>query len=63
MPSNSTLEKPVTITTPNFKAGDKVYVKAKFFRTTQLTKKLAEKYLGPYEIIVRATAEPNLIRF
>ena len=39
---------------PNFKVGDKVYIKAKFFRTTRLTKKLAEKYLGPYEIIAQA---------
>ena len=54
MSSNSTPEKPVTITTPNFKAGDKVYVKAKFFRTTQPTKKLSEKYLGPYKIISQA---------
>ena len=39
---------------PNFKVGDKVYVKAKFFRTTWPTKKLTEKYLGPYEIIAQA---------
>ena len=38
----------------NFKVGDKVYIKAKFFRTTRLTKKLAEKYLGPYKIIAQA---------
>ena len=38
----------------NFKVGDKVYVKAKFFRTTRPTKKLTEKYLGPYEIIAQA---------
>ena len=38
----------------NFKVGDKVYVKAKFFRTTQPTKKLAKKYLSPYKIIAQA---------
>ena len=36
---------------PNFKVGDKVFVKAQFFWTTQPSKKLSEKYLGPYEII------------
>src|SRR6201996_2184318 len=39
---------------PNFKVGDRVFVKAKFFRTTRPTKKLSEKYLGPYEIINQA---------
>ena len=39
---------------PNFKVGDKVYVKAKFFRTTWPTKKLAKKYLSPYEIIAQS---------
>jgi len=36
---------------PNFKVGDKVFVKAQFFQTTQPLKKLSEKYLRPYEII------------
>ena len=39
--------------TPNFKVGDKVFVKAQFFRTTQPLKKLSEKYLRPYEIITQ----------
>jgi hypothetical protein len=39
------------IATPDFQIGQQVYVKAKYFRTTRPTKKLAEKYLGPYEII------------
>jgi len=38
---------------PDFKVGDKVFVKAQFFQTTQSSKKLSEKYLGPYEIIVQ----------
>ena len=36
---------------PEFHVGDKAFVKAKFFRTTRLSKKLSEKYLGPFEII------------
>src|SRR5258707_450682 len=31
--------------------GDQVYIKAKYFHTTQPSKKLSEKNLGPYEII------------
>ena len=38
---------------PDFKVGDKVFVKAQFFRTTQPSKKLSKKYLGPYEIIIQ----------
>ena len=37
--------------TPNFKVGNKVFVKAQFFWTTQPSKKLSKKYLRPYEII------------
>ena len=36
---------------PNFKVGDKVFVKAQFFQTTYPLKKLSKKYLGPYKII------------
>jgi hypothetical protein len=36
---------------PEFKVGDKAFVKAKFFRTTRPSKKLSEKYLGPFDII------------
>jgi len=36
---------------PDFKIGNKVFVKAQFFRTTWPSKKLSKKYLGPYEII------------
>ena len=36
---------------PDFKVGDKVFVKAQFFRTTQPSKKLSKKYLRPYKII------------
>src|SRR5258708_21702551 len=36
---------------PLFNVGDPPYVKATFFRTTRPSKKLAEKNLGPFEII------------
>ena len=39
--------------TPDFKVGDKVFAKTQFFWTTQPSKKLSEKYLRPYEIIVQ----------
>ena len=39
--------------TSDFKVGDKVFVKAQFFWTTQPSKKLSEKYLRPYEIIAQ----------
>jgi len=43
----------------DFKVGDKVFVKAQFFQTTQPSKKLSEKYLRPYEII----AQPGTLLF
>jgi len=39
--------------TSDFKVGDKVFVKAQFFWTTQPSKKLFKKYLGLYEIITQ----------
>jgi len=38
---------------PDFKVGDQVYVKAKYFRSTRPSKKLSEKNLGPYNIIAQ----------
>ena len=38
--------------TPNFKVGNKVFIKAQFFQTTQPSKKLSKKYLRPYKIIL-----------
>jgi len=38
---------------PDFKVGDQVYVKAKYFRSTRPSKKLSEKNLGPYSIIMQ----------
>ena len=36
---------------PDFKIGDKVFVKSDNICTTRLSKKLAEKFLGPFEIL------------
>jgi len=44
---------------PDFKVGDKVFVKAQFFHTTQSLKKLSKKYLRPYKII----AQPGTLLF
>ena len=45
--------------TPDFKVGNKVFVKAQFFRTTRPLKKLSKKYLRPYKII----AQPGTLSF
>src|SRR3979490_3096759 len=47
---------------PEFTIGSSAYVKAKFFRTTQPTKKLAEKYLGPFQVIARAGSHSYTLR-
>ena len=36
---------------PEFAIGSSAFVKAQFFSTTRPSKKLAEKFLGPFEII------------
>src|SRR5258705_2948918 len=36
---------------PKLKVGDQAYVKAKFFRTRQPSKKHSEKKLGPFDVI------------
>ena len=36
-----------------FLIGSRAYVKAQFFRTTRPSKKLADKFLGPYEVIAQ----------
>ena len=38
---------------PNFKVGDQVFIKAKYFRSTRPSKKLSKKNLGPYQIITQ----------
>src|SRR5260221_12839907 len=38
---------------PELKVGNQAYVKAKFFRTRWPSKKLSEKNLGPFDVIVK----------
>jgi hypothetical protein len=37
--------------TPDFQVGQQVFVRAEFIRMTRPSKRLAEKYLGPFNII------------
>ena len=39
--------------TPSFPTSSHAFVKAQFFRTTRLSKKLTEKYLGPFKVIAQ----------
>jgi hypothetical protein len=47
---------------PEFKIGQKVFVKANHFRTTRPLKKLAETYLGPFEVIAQAGTHSFTLR-
>jgi hypothetical protein len=47
---------------PDFKVGDQVFVKAKFFRSTRPSKKLSEKNLGPFTIIAQPGSHSFTIR-
>jgi len=49
--------------TPDFKIGDKVFVKAQFFRTTWPSKKLSEKYLRLYKVIAQPSTLSFILRF
>ena len=42
---------------PPIQIGDKVYVKFKHIWTTRPSKKLAEKYLGPFEVIAKPSRQ------
>ena len=48
------------VPTPPLKIGDKVFLHAEFIRTTQPSHKLADKYLGPFEIIRVITETPSV---
>jgi len=50
------------ILAPDFKVGDQVYVKAKYFQSTRPSKKLSEKNLGPYTIIVQVGSLSFMLR-
>jgi len=47
---------------PDFRIGSKAYVSAEFIRTTRPTRKLAEYYLGPFEIIGQPSAQSFTLR-
>jgi hypothetical protein len=47
---------------PEFKVGDKVFVKSDNIRTTRPSKKLAEKYLGPFDIIAQVGSVSYTLR-
>jgi hypothetical protein len=50
------------IPAPDFKVGEQVFVKAKYFRSTRLSKKLSEKNLGPFEIIAHPGSHSITVR-
>src|SRR5277367_4646031 len=50
------------IPAPDFKIGNWVYIKAKFFRTTRPSRKLSEKNVGPYEIIAQPGTHSFTVR-
>ena len=41
---------------PDFKIGDKVFIKSDNIHTTQPSKKLTEKFLGPFEILAQVSS-------
>ena len=47
---------------PDFKVGNQVFIKAKYFRSTRPSKKLSEKNLGPYPIIAQVGSLSFTIR-
>ena len=49
-------------TPPDFKIGDHAFVKSDHIRTTRPSKKLSEKFLGPFEIIARPSRQSFTLR-
>ena len=47
---------------PDFKVGEQVYMKAKYFQSTRPSKKLSEKNLGPYTIIAQVGSLSFMLR-
>ena len=47
---------------PSFPTGSHAFMKAQFFRTTQPSKKLTEKYLGPFEVIAQVGTHSIILR-
>ena len=47
---------------PGFKVGDKAFVKSKYIATTRPTRKFADLFLGPFEIIGKPSAQSYTLR-
>jgi len=47
---------------PDISVGDQVFVLAKFIHTTRPSKKLSERYLGPYEVVGKPGSHSFLIK-
>jgi len=47
---------------PDFQVGQSVFVRSQYFWTMRLSKKLSEKYLGPYEIITQPSLQSFTLR-
>ena len=47
---------------PTFTIGQQAFVKAKFFRTTRPSKKLSDKFLGPFEILAQHGSHSYTLR-
>jgi len=47
---------------PKIEIGDCVFILAKFIKSTRPTKKLSEKYLGPYEVVGKPGTHSYLIK-
>ena len=47
---------------PDFQVGQQVYVKAQFISTTRPSKKLSEKFIGPYSIISKAGSNSFILK-
>jgi len=47
---------------PKIEVGDHVFILARFIKSTWPTKKLSEKYLGPFEVIEKLGTHSYLIK-
>lgn len=47
---------------PNLQVGDHVFVRSDHIRTTRPSKKLAEKFLGPFEVIAKPSRQSYTLR-
>ena len=47
---------------PEFKVGQKVFIKSKYFKTTQPSHKLSDRNLGPYDIIAQPSPVSSTLK-